>query len=228
MFKRHLISVHCQQGSSRNKKSSSSSTQSSVTSVAGLCSTCRNVFPSAQALLAHLDECVLRVVQQPSAISENNERLLSGMTDTGSSFVANNDNDPLLEGTPDIHQTIQHNPRSGKGTTSSKSSSSSSSPLLRANVVDGRVTKRTTTTPAAPKPLQRRAYPAAWSLPADEVNLKTRVTCVFDGQRRLFKDEMAMNTDYEVDLDLVSLSQADFMANASEEEMMRWVGVPPF
>lgn len=103
--------------------------------------------------------------------------------------------------------------------------------MIRANVIDGRVTKRTTTTTLlAPQPLKRRAYPAAWALPADEVNLKKRVTCVFDGQSRLLKDEMTINTDYEVpvDLDMVSLTQANFLAGASEEERMRWVGVPSF
>lgn len=200
-----------------------------MTNVAGICSTCHNVYPSPQALLAHLDECVLRVVAQPSAISENNERLLSSMPDNDSSYSMDN-GDFSPEGNSDSQGSYRANPRSGKGNISTKSSSSSVSPLIRSNVVDGRVSKRstTTTTLLAPQPLKRRAYPAAWALPADEVNLKKRVTCVFDGQSRLFKDEMTMNTDYEVDLDLVSLTQANFLAGASEEERMRWVGVPSF
>jgi len=198
-----------------------------VVNVAGICSTCHNVYPSAQALLAHLDECVLRVVQQPSAVSQNNERLLSGMADNGSSYGIDGEVFSL-EVSPDSQESHRVKPCSGKGTISTKSSSSSSSPSIRSNVIDGRVSKRTTTTLLAPQPLKRRAYPAAWALPADEVNLKKRVACVFDGQRRLFKDEMTMNTDYEVDLDLVSLSQANFLSNASEEERMRWAGVSSY
>lgn len=148
------------------------------------------------------------------------------MGDDRSSYGVDNE-DSSFEGSVHGEERNGHNPRSGKGTISTKSSSSSS-PLLRShNVVEGRVTKRTNTL-LAPQPLKRKAYPAAWSLPEDEVNLKKRITAVFDGQQRLYKDEMTMNTDYEVDMDLVTMQQAEFLVTSSEEERMRWLGVPSY
>jgi hypothetical protein len=67
------------------------------------------------------------------------------------------------------------------------------------------------------------------------MKMKKRVLCVFDGPRRLWKDDMMLDTDYEVrmklsdgkayvtDLDVQSMRRADAFHNSTEEEKGPWV-----
>lgn len=63
--------------------------------------------------------------------------------------------------------------------------------------------------------------------------MKKRVLCVFDGDRRLWKDDMMLDANYEVriplhgvgdgrawvsDLDVCTLNRAEGLHNATEEE----------
>ena len=68
----------------------------------------------------------------------------------------------------------------------------------------------------------------------DKMKMKKRVLCVYDGQRRLWKDDMMLNNDFEVrmrfgdsqhyvtDLDVETLKKADALHNATEEERGPW------
>ena len=47
----------------------------------GMCSTCNNVFANPQDFYEHLDDCVLRVVQQADPAEAINQRRLSSMAD---------------------------------------------------------------------------------------------------------------------------------------------------
>lgn len=59
--------------------------------------------------------------------------------------------------------------------------------------------------------------------------------CVYDGQRRLWKDEMMLDNEFEVrlhlgegnsyvtDLDVVTVNRAEAFHNATEEEKGPWV-----
>jgi len=69
----------------------------------------------------------------------------------------------------------------------------------------------------------------------DKMNMKKRVLCVFDGQRRLLKDDMMMHNEFEVrmplqdgnsyvtDLDLETMKRADAFHNATPEEKGPWI-----
>lgn len=46
-----------------------------------MCSTCNNVFANPQDFYEHLDDCVLRVVQQADPSEAINQKLLSSMAD---------------------------------------------------------------------------------------------------------------------------------------------------
>ncbi len=87
VFKRHLTSVHgVEQTPPNSRKRSpggSSSTKASTRSndVSGKCSTCSATFSNAQDLYEHLDECVLRVVQQEEPSEAINESLLRSVAD---------------------------------------------------------------------------------------------------------------------------------------------------
>jgi len=87
VFKRHLTSVHGVEQTPPNSRkkspSASSNKRSSSTSpaAAGKCSTCSAMFHNAQEFYEHLDDCVLRVVQQEEPSEAINEQRLAEVAD---------------------------------------------------------------------------------------------------------------------------------------------------
>ena len=86
VFKRHLTSVHGVEQTPPNARRKSlvggkRLSYSKVRDVAGMCSTCGIMFVNAQELYEHLDDCVLRVVQQAEPSEAINERLLMAVAD---------------------------------------------------------------------------------------------------------------------------------------------------
>ena len=85
VFKRHLTSVHgVEQTPPNSRKKSHSGRKSTSTfqsNVPGTCSTCSITFPDAQEFYEHLDDCVLRVVQQADPSEAINQRLLTSVAE---------------------------------------------------------------------------------------------------------------------------------------------------
>jgi hypothetical protein len=84
VFKRHLTSVHGVEQNppnSRKKSPSGRKAHSGVSNVAGTCSTCSVTFANAQEFYEHLDDCVLRVVQQADPSEAINQRLLTSVAE---------------------------------------------------------------------------------------------------------------------------------------------------
>jgi len=83
VFKRHLTSVHGVEQTAPNsrRKSPTGIKRNGYQQIAGTCSTCGIVFANAQSFYEHLDDCVLRVVQQIDPCEAINERLLTSMAD---------------------------------------------------------------------------------------------------------------------------------------------------
>jgi hypothetical protein len=86
VFKRHLTSVHGVEQTPPNARRKSPaggkrSSYSNVRDVAGMCSTCGIMFANAQEFYEHLDDCVLRVVQQAEPSEAINEKLLMSVAD---------------------------------------------------------------------------------------------------------------------------------------------------
>lgn len=85
VFKRHLTSVHGVEQNPPNsrKKSPNGAPNKKVSTqahdVSGKCSTCSATFRNPQELYEHLDDCVLRVVQQEEPSEAISEHLLLGM-----------------------------------------------------------------------------------------------------------------------------------------------------
>ncbi|KAL9585018.1 MAG: hypothetical protein Q9212_001770 [Teloschistes hypoglaucus] len=83
VFKRHLTSLHGVEQTPPNSRKKSPSTSAAKTSsdfsgdAAGKCSTCSTMFSSAQEFYEHLDDCVLRVVQQEEPSEAINEHHLA-------------------------------------------------------------------------------------------------------------------------------------------------------
>lgn len=83
VFKRHLTSVHGVEQTPPNsrKKSPAAKKAYTGTSTAGTCSTCSVTFANAQDFYEHLDDCVLRVVQQAEPSEAINQKLLTSVAD---------------------------------------------------------------------------------------------------------------------------------------------------
>lgn len=83
VFKRHLTSLHgVEQTPPNSRKKSPTTSNMTKTSdfsgdAAGKCSTCSAMFSNAQEFYEHLDECVLRVVQQEEPSEAINEQHLT-------------------------------------------------------------------------------------------------------------------------------------------------------
>ena len=82
---------------------------------------------------------------------------------------------------------------------------------------------------------KRKHYPNSWGCPAEQMKMKKRVLCVFDGQRRLWKDEMMLDSEFEIrmrlrdgnayvtDLDVATVNRANALQNATKEEKGPWL-----
>lgn len=85
VFKRHLTSVHGVEQTPPNSKRKNSNGKKSTstaatTTSAGTCSTCHHTFPNAQDFYEHLDDCVLRVVQQVDPAEAINQKHLTAIS----------------------------------------------------------------------------------------------------------------------------------------------------
>lgn len=81
---------------------------------------------------------------------------------------------------------------------------------------------------------KRKNYPPSWGCATDKMRMKKRVLCVYDGPRRLWKDDMMLDQEFEVrmklpdgknyvtDLDVQTLKRAEAMHGATEEERGPW------
>lgn len=84
VFKRHLTSVHGVEQNppnSRKKSPGGRKNFSGPQNLTGTCSTCSVTFGSAQEFYEHLDDCVLRVVQQADPAEAINQRLLTSVAE---------------------------------------------------------------------------------------------------------------------------------------------------
>ena len=67
------------------------------------------------------------------------------------------------------------------------------------------------------------------------MKMKKRVLCVYDGPRRLWKDDMMLDSEFEVrmrfgdgesyvtDLDVQTINRAEALHNATNEEKGPWI-----
>jgi hypothetical protein len=82
---------------------------------------------------------------------------------------------------------------------------------------------------------KRKNYPVSWGCSTDKMKMKKRVLCVYDGPRRLWKDDLMLDQDFEVrmkqedgksyitDLDIQTLERQKALHNATPEERGVWV-----
>jgi hypothetical protein len=267
VFKRHLMSVHGVEQSPPNCRKRSPTVSSGSKKLTGYsedatgkCSTCSATFCNAQDFYEHLDDCVLRVVQQEEPSEAINQKHLTNVAsdeevkktmekhqllDTASPMGGADQIDEYYDDDEDNESNDSHkgDGRSGRGSLkSSKTASNSTSRcVLGANSA---VTKAGKPRPTATRRRgNRNNYPQSWGTPVSKMKTKKRVLCLYDGNRRLWKDEMMLDNEFEVrlplpggagdgthraayvtDLDIESIKRADGVFSATEEERGPWLG----
>ncbi|KAK3685677.1 hypothetical protein B0T22DRAFT_382630 [Podospora appendiculata] len=267
VFKRHLTAVHGVEQTppnSRKKAAGSvnggSGASKKLTGYApdatGKCSTCSQTFSNAQDFYEHLDDCVLRIVQQEDPAEAINARRLAE-----------------VENDRDVHNTLEKNHLPTTTMTAQmedaedddnmvddeddedlkasrggiKSSATSPSKKSKGNPPNGVQKSRGLTHSRGGVLLptktrgrkNRRDYPSSWGFDKGQMTMKKRVMAVFDGPRRLAKDDMMLSTEHEVrvkladgksyvtDLDVQTLKRAAGFHGATDEEKGPWISDDP-
>jgi hypothetical protein len=250
VFKRHLTSVHAVEQTPPNSRKKTSGNINSAKKLSGYapdatgkCSTCSGTFSNAQDFYEHLDDCVLRIVQQEEPSEAINAARLAEVEEdqdvhetlrnnslptTTNIYSADEDEeDEDLEDENDDDFTLRSkSSRKGRGNKNPINGVQKSRGLTHSK---GGVTLNTKGRK------KRKDYPSSWGCPTAQMKMKKRVLCVFDGQRRLWKDDMMLDTDYEVrmkltdpkayvtDLDVQTMRRADAFHEATEEEKGPWI-----
>ncbi|KAF5496801.1 Transcription factor Sp2 [Colletotrichum siamense] len=252
VFKRHLTAVHGVEQTPPNsrKKSTAASSGKKLAGyppdATGKCSTCSQTFSNAQDFYEHLDDCVLRIVQQEDPAEAINAKRLAE-----------------VENDKDVHQTLEKNhlPTQTQMPSTEEDEDEDmddeddedskhrfNSPTKRkGNPVNGVQKSRglTHSRGGGPMPVKakgrknRRDYPSSWGFDKGQMTMKKRVMAVFDGPRRLAKDDMMLSTDHEVrikladgsnyvtDLDVQTLKRAEGFLGATDDEKGPWISDDP-
>lgn len=257
VFKRHLTAVHNVEQTPPNsrKKSASSSSNSTkkltgyAPDATGKCSTCSQTFADAQDFYEHLDDCVLRIVQQEDPAEAINAKRLAEVEndkDVHATLEKNNlptvtetstaeaDDEEMETGDED---DVDDASKSSRSPTSKKKGNPANGVQKSRGVTHSRGGVTLTTKSRGRK--NRRDYPSSWGFDKGQMTMKKRVMAVFDGPRRLAKDDMMLSTDHEVriklsdgksyvtDLDVQTLKRAEGFLGATEEEKGPWISDDP-
>jgi hypothetical protein len=252
VFKRHLTSVHAVEQTppnSRKKTSGNINNGKKLSGYApdatGKCSTCSQTFMNAQDFYEHLDDCVLRIVQQeePSeainaaklaeveqdhAVHETLRKNALPITTTNvySADEDEYDEEEMDDENDDDFSLRAKSSRKGRGNRNPANGVQKSRGLTHSK---GGVTLN------SKGRKKRKDYPSSWGCPTSQMKMKKRVLCVFDGPRRLWKDDMMLDTDYEVrlklgdekayvtDLDVQTMHRANAFHDSTEEEKGPWI-----
>jgi hypothetical protein len=264
VFKRHLTSVHgVEQTPPNSRKRSPSANNRKLSSycqdATGKCSTCSATFNNAQDFYEHLDDCVLRVVQQeePSEavnvqhlsqinadqdVQETLDRHMIKTEDAPTSFDEDDEDDDEDEDEDDEDDDPSFNSRSGKGALRSNKHPATARAIIGGGISKpGKSAKKGMTWSKGGVALvgkgrkKRKHYPPSWGMSAEKMRMKKRVLCVYDGDRRLWKDDMMLHNEFEVrmtlpdgkgyvtDLDVETLKRAGAFHNATDEEKGPWI-----
>lgn len=250
VFKRHLTSVHAVEQTPPNSRKKSNSSVGSGKKLSGYapdatgkCSTCSATFQNAQDFYEHLDDCVIRIVQQEEPSEAINAQLLAEVekdkdvhetlrnnslpVTTIKSYSMDEDEDDEEDDAADDDFSLRTKGNRRGKKTSPPNGVQKSRGLTHSK---GGVTLHTKGRK------KRKDYPSSWGCPAPQMKLKKRVLCIFDGQRRLWKDDMMLDTDHEVrlklmgnekayvtDLDVQTMRRAEAFHGATEEEKGPWI-----
>lgn len=256
VFKRHLTSVHGVEQTPPNcrKRSPSSAKRGTNYSsdATGKCSTCSTTFSNAQDFYEHLDDCVLRVVQQEEPSEAINQQRLAEVA-ADEEVKKTMEKHQLLDaaGPVDLDDNDSYDDDDSRDLANWRAGCPKSKgvPSSRPIIGTGNAVSKNTAGKGRAVATRRRNnrgnYPQSWGCPNSGMKTKKRVLCVFDGQRRLWKDEMMLNNEFEVrlhlpggagdgtnrdayvtDLDVETMKRAEGVLSANDEERGPWMDGP--
>lgn len=253
VFKRHLTTVHGVEQTppnSRKKAPTGSNTGKKLTGYApdatGKCSTCSQTFSNAQDFYEHLDDCVLRIVQQEDpAEAINAQRLAEVENDSSVHQTLEKNNLPTA--TPSNQGTPGEEDEDDEEMEDDGEDRLNASPKKKLSLINGVSKSRGLTHSRGGVPLigktrgrkNRKDYPSSWGFDKGQMTMKKRIMAVFDGGRRLAKDDLMLSTDREVrlklsdgkayvtDLDVQTMKRAEGFLNATEDEKGPWISDDP-
>ncbi|KAK5627291.1 hypothetical protein RRF57_003006 [Xylaria bambusicola] len=259
VFKRHLTAVHGVEQTPPNSRKKTSPTANSgkkltgyAPDATGKCSTCSATFSNAQDFYEHLDDCVLRIVQQEDPAEAINAQRLAEVED-------DKDVQQTLEKNqlPLTTQPISHSEEEDDDEIADEDElydeagqqiRKLTSPAKRkSNPPNGVQKSRGMTHSRGGVPVSiktkgrknRQNYPSSWGFDKGQMTMKKRILTVFDGPRRLAKDDMMLSTEHEVrvklsdgksyvtDLDVNTMKRAEGFLNATPQEKGIWVSDDP-
>ncbi|PSK51644.1 hypothetical protein B9Z65_2911 [Elsinoe australis] len=261
VFKRHLQSVHnVEQTTPNSRRRKPAAAKKGVRETPGVCRTCGVTFASAQELHDHIDDCVLRIVQQTEPSEEINERLLSSVADDEDvkATLTRHNLPTSLEGPTSFSgdeedaeddSSLKAPPRNGDEASEQSGGDCGDAFIKTENNTKAKSGKGLTWSKGgvalnsqAGKGRRKRNYPLSWGASQDKMRMKKRVLCVYDGQRRLCKDDMMLSADNEVriplpgtgnegfhnrrwitDLDILTMRRAEAFHGATAEERGPWM-----
>lgn len=255
VFKRHLTSVHGVEQTPPNCRKRSPSSAKKGTNYSpdatGKCSTCSATFSNAQDFYEHLDDCVLRVVQQEEPSEAINQQRLAEVA-ADEEVKKTMEKNQLLDAAGSVDYDNDSNDdddsydlANWSAGRSKKANVPSSRPIIGAGNAVSKNTANKGRAVATRRRNNRGNYPQSWGCPNSRMKTKKRVLCVFDGQRRLWKDEMMLNNEFEVrmrlpggagdgtnrdayvtDLDVETLKRAEGVLSANLDERGPWMDGP--
>jgi hypothetical protein len=221
VFKRHLTSVHGVEHPPPNsrKRGPTASTRrltSYCEDTTGKCSTCSATFANSQEFYEHLDDCVLRVtIQQEEPSEAHNQRHSGGITsdkkvkETMERYILSTVDESAMTGEEDLEDDEEDeepyfNARSGKGLIEANKAATGARAVIGSCVSKpGRAGRKGLTyskggvVPVDEGRKKRKHYPSAWGMSADKVQMKKPVLGVYDGERRLWKDDMMVQNEFD-------------------------------
>ncbi|KAL5598972.1 hypothetical protein BROUX41_003709 [Berkeleyomyces rouxiae] len=270
VFKRHLTGMHGveqtppnsrRRGSAAMAPDSNEPMVGCASDATGKCSTCPRRFRSPQDFYEHLDECVLRIVQQEDPAEAINAQCLSTVENDNEVVATLERNKVPLPSEPMAHHdddcSDQEDGHDDDVAETSdvlstsllegvKSSATTTAAKAKTNPANGVQKSRGMTFSRGGIPLNRprgrkprREYPSSWGFDKGQMNTKKRVLAVFEGQRRIAKDDMMINSEHEVryqlagsntyvtDLDVQTIRRAECWLGATEEEKGPWISDDP-
>jgi len=257
VFKRHLTAVHGVEQTPPNSRKKTATGNANggkkltgyAPDATGKCSTCSQTFSNAQDFYEHLDDCVLRIVQQEDPAEAVNAQRLAEVendkevhatleknqlpTTTQTSSLADEDEDDMDE---DTDEDFKGHVKSLSPTKKSKGNPANGVQKSRG------MTHSRGGVPVVGKNKGRKSrqnYPSSWGFDKGQMTMKKRVMTVFDGARRLAKDDMMLSTEHEVrlklsdgkayvtDLDVQTMKRAVGFHFATDEEKGPWISDDP-
>lgn len=244
VFKRHLLSVHNVEQSPHNGRKKASPVIEDAKAT-GKCSTCSLSFGTAQALFEHLDECVYKKVTEEdptAAITESN--LLSVAEDDA--VLQEHLGHRLMTGQPWSAETVD--PSDETGPLDDQPPNDGSGGAGTGRMYQRKVRKGPTVftfsqggVPLTGKRGRKRGkkQPYSWGKDPEQMTVRKRAVFVHDGPRRLWKDDMMLSTEDQIQeplandpmtgearwltaLDHYTMKRTEAIHNATEEEKGEW------